>query len=66
MHLFYDPSISGSTHILEPTESAHCIKVLRLSENDFVYLTDGAGQLYKSKIVLANPKKCVLQIVETI
>lgn len=65
MHLFYDPKISGNFHTLDPKESVHCIRVLRLNKNDIVYLTDGMGQLYKSKIIAANSKKCELKIIET-
>jgi 16S rRNA (uracil1498-N3)-methyltransferase len=66
MHLFYDPSIAGHSHFLDQQESAHCVRVLRLKENDIIYLTDGAGYLHKSKIISANPKKCELQIIETL
>lgn len=66
MHLFYDPTVAGYSHFLDQQESSHCVRVLRLKENDIIYLTDGAGNLHKSKIVSANPKKCELQIIETL
>ena len=66
MHLFYDPSVAGHTHFLDQQESAHCVRVLRLKEDEIIYLTDGAGHLHKSKIISANPKKCELQIIETL
>jgi 16S rRNA (uracil1498-N3)-methyltransferase len=65
MHLFFDPAISGNRHILEQQEATHCVRVLRLKENDIVHLTDGRGNLYKSKIIMAHPKKCELEIIET-
>lgn len=64
MHLFYHPEIKGEIHTLDPEESAHCIKVLRLRENDIIYLTDGTGSLFKSVIISANQKKCELQITD--
>jgi len=66
MHLFYHPEIKGEQHTLDAEESAHCVKVLRLRENDIVYLTNGKGSLFKSVISLSNPKKCELQIIETL
>lgn len=64
MHLFFDPTISGNRHILDQQESTHCIKVLRLKENDIVHLTDGLGNLYKTIIALAHPKRCELEIIK--
>ena len=66
MHLFYDPSVKGHYHTLDQHESAHCVRVLRLKENDIIFLTDGEGHLHKSKIISANPKKCELQVIETL
>jgi 16S rRNA (uracil1498-N3)-methyltransferase len=64
MQLFYAPEINEATHILDKEESLHCIRVLRLREGREVFLTDGRGNWYKSVIMDANPKACVLQIVE--
>jgi 16S rRNA (uracil1498-N3)-methyltransferase len=66
MKLFYDPEISGDYHILNEEESKHCSKVLRLKNNDEVYITDGKGNLYKSVIAEITPKKTILKIVNTI
>ncbi|HNQ69258.1 MAG TPA: 16S rRNA (uracil(1498)-N(3))-methyltransferase [Bacteroidales bacterium] len=66
MKLFYDPDISGDYHILNEEESKHCSKVLRLKNNEEVFITDGKGNLYKSVIAEITSKKTILKIVSTI
>ena len=65
MHLFYTPDINGETYVLNEEESRHCIKVLRLSLGDIVYLTDGRGNMHKAKLSGENPKRCEISIIET-
>lgn len=65
MQLFYTPGLSGDTHVLDETESKHCIRVLRLTVGDTIYLSNGAGSLCTAEIVSANPKRCELQIVSS-
>lgn len=65
MHLFYTPDINGSEYVLSEEESKHCTKVLRLKENDIVYLVDGNGGFYKAAISVISGKKCSLKILET-
>src|SRR5277367_1452926 len=65
MHRFYIPEILGDTCKLNEEESKHCIRVLRLGQNDEVEITDGKGNLFKGVIEDANPKACVLRIVKT-
>jgi 16S rRNA (uracil1498-N3)-methyltransferase len=62
MHRFYLPSISGDTCKLDEEESKHCVRVLRLKENDDVEITDGKGNLFKASIENANPKACLVRI----
>lgn len=66
MHLFYTPGISSETYTLNETESKHCIKVLRLNAGDQIELIDGKGNFFEAKIVEPNPKKCVIQVTQTI
>jgi len=65
MKLFYTPDIKSNTYTLGENESKHCIKVLRLKINDKIYLTDGNGNLFTTKIIDDNPKKCSVKIIET-
>jgi 16S rRNA (uracil1498-N3)-methyltransferase len=64
MHLFYYPCVDQDLFTLDRNESAHCIKVLRLNKNDIIYLTDGAGNFYKAKIIKPDNKACMAEIIE--
>lgn len=63
MHLFYTPDITGDQYILSTEESKHCIRVLRLQQNDIIQLIDGKGGLYEAKIVQPDPRRTALTIV---
>ncbi len=65
MHVFYTPDILLSTEMPEE-ESLHCVKVLRLPEGEEVRLTDGKGFFYRARIVRAHPKRCAVEILETL
>jgi len=62
MHRFYISEVSGDTCKLDEEESKHCVRVLRLKENDAVEITDGRGNLFNAVIENANPKACSLKI----
>jgi len=66
MNIFYVPQCSVNVEIqLDENESNHCVKVLRLRNNDVISIVDGCGGLYKAKIIDAHHKKCLVQIVES-
>jgi 16S rRNA (uracil1498-N3)-methyltransferase len=64
MQLFYNPDIDKNTQQItfDKVESRHIVKVLRKKEGDTVFITDGKGYLYTSKINIANDKKCLATI----
>ena len=64
MQLFYAPDIAINP-ILPEEESGHCVRVLRLGENDGIVLTDGIGHFHKATIIQAHPKRCMVSIQET-
>jgi 16S rRNA (uracil1498-N3)-methyltransferase len=64
MHLFYYPEIKGDSFILNKEESSHCVRVLRLSANDTIHLTNGKGKLYKACIIKPGKHECILSIME--
>jgi 16S rRNA (uracil1498-N3)-methyltransferase len=66
MQLFYVSNISGNEVLLDETESKHAVRVLRLEKGEKVRLIDGKGGLYLAEIADANPKKCLLNILESI
>jgi 16S rRNA (uracil1498-N3)-methyltransferase len=65
MNLFYTPNIQDQFYQLDEIESKHCVRVLRLKEDDIIHLIDGKGNLYKAKIIEAHPKRCSVQCIET-
>ncbi|MDR2804562.1 MAG: 16S rRNA (uracil(1498)-N(3))-methyltransferase [Dysgonamonadaceae bacterium] len=65
MLLFYAPDILLQPELPEQ-ESQHCVKVLRRQVGDAIDVTDGKGYFYKAQITDAHPKRCQLQIAETI
>lgn len=65
MHIFYTPDIAGNAYVLNGEESKHCIRVLRMQEDDQVWLVDGRGGFYTAKISDPDPKKTVLKITHS-
>lgn len=59
--LFFAPDILLSQHLPEQ-ESAHCVKVLRLTNGDSIIVTDGKGYLYECTIIETHHKRVVLSI----
>jgi 16S rRNA (uracil1498-N3)-methyltransferase len=66
MNFFYCPEISGFEIILPEEESRHCIRVLRLKENESLYLVDGKGTLYHALLVDPDIKRAGVKIIESI
>ena len=62
MLLFYTPHISGDRYVLPEAESKHCLRVLRLSVGDTLYLTDGKGALYTAQITDDRTRHCEIKI----
>ena len=63
MQLFYSTNITEDKILLNKHESHHCIRVLRKKMGDEIYVIDGNGPLYTCKIIEADPKKCILKII---
>jgi len=65
MQLFYNPGISETTEnfSFDKEESKHIIKVLRRNDGDTLFVTNGAGQLFRTEIVLASDNKCTVKVV---
>ncbi|WP_298263969.1 16S rRNA (uracil(1498)-N(3))-methyltransferase [uncultured Lutibacter sp.] len=64
MQLFYNSQITQNTSqfTFDKTESRHIVRVLRKKEGDAIYITNGLGQLFCSKVLVANDKKCLVKI----
>jgi 16S rRNA (uracil1498-N3)-methyltransferase len=63
MQLFYAPEILNLP-FLPPDESLHAVKVLRLAAGSEIGILDGIGGFFRARIVLANQKKCAVEIME--
>mgnify|MGYP001252744014 CR=1 FL=1 len=64
MHVFYQPHLDVEQPLLNEEESRHAVRVLRLSEGDELYVTNGTGQFFRAQIAFADPKRCALAHLE--
>ncbi len=66
MNWFYTPDITADAKefALSEEESKHACRVLRLKIGDKVSLLDGNGRTFLAEILLDNPKKCLLKVLE--
>lgn len=64
MQLFHIEDLSSDIIDLPKEESQHCVRVLRLSEGDIIFLTDGNGLLCKGEIISTGNKSCSVHIME--
>nr|WP_299339566.1 16S rRNA (uracil(1498)-N(3))-methyltransferase [Allomuricauda sp.] len=66
MQLFYNPRLdhSNKQFFFSPEESKHVVKVLRKKEGDVVHITNGRGSLFTAKILVADLRKCMAEIVD--
>ena len=50
MHFFLDPEFNPSSGTLNPEESRHATRVLRLKQGDRITIGDGKGHLYSAEV----------------
>lgn len=65
MHIFYHPTPLISP-VLNPEESQHCCKVLRLKTRDSILIIDGKGNSYEAEINEPHRKKTSFKIIKNI
>jgi 16S rRNA (uracil1498-N3)-methyltransferase len=63
MQIFYAPDITEDYYILNPNESKHIIRVLRMAKGSELMLIDGKGNLYNGIIDNPDQTKCGIQII---
>lgn len=71
MNLFYDPNFKSEfakpdIFLLNPEESWHCAKVLRMRRGQDISVTNGKGFLFKGILELIDPKGCTIIVSEII
>lgn len=62
--LFYHPSTLTDEFTLSEDESRHCVSSLRHKEQDNIFITNGEGTILNAVIAKANPKACLVRVVE--
>lgn len=62
---FYAPDIATNP-VLPEVESQHCVKVLRTQPGDMVEVVDGAGFLYRCRMVDPHPKRALVEVMERV
>jgi len=65
MRLFFQPEVLNGDLFLDVEESRHCVKVLRLKEQDQILVLDGRGGKHTVSIVNANQRKCEFEVLQT-
>ncbi|MGK0639451.1 RsmE family RNA methyltransferase [Schleiferia thermophila] len=64
MNLFFAQPLHTGTIQLDPEESHHLVKVLRLQTGEPVLLTDGRGLLAKGVVLDTHPKSTTIEVTE--
>ena len=59
---FFAPDIE-ETGILPESDSAHCVRVLRMKEGDTLIVIDGKGYIYDCRLLDANSKRAAVGIL---
>ncbi|MEJ5265271.1 MAG: 16S rRNA (uracil(1498)-N(3))-methyltransferase [Bacteroidales bacterium] len=62
MNFFYATHIHGSTIVLPPDESHHCLHVLRMKQGEEAIVVDGRGNLYHCILSINKGKECYMEI----
>jgi len=67
MQLFFNSELSQDKDQIQfsKEESKHIAKVLRKSIGDTLYITNGKGVLFTSKIITADKKNCIANIISS-
>ncbi|WP_405415858.1 16S rRNA (uracil(1498)-N(3))-methyltransferase [Maribacter sp. Asnod1-A12] len=67
MQLFYNPDIKDidTTFTFDSNESKHIVKVLRKTNGDELWITNGSGYLFEGKIINHDIKKCEVELISS-
>ena len=64
MELFYAYEADGRLCRLDAEESGHCVRVLRHRAGDEIHVIDGAGTLFRCRLVDDSPKGAEAEVLE--
>ena len=62
--LFYQPDIDQGALYLSEEESRHAVTVLRYQNGEVLELTNGQGSVFNVRIIKADSRKCLFEIVD--
>lgn len=62
--MFYLPNAKEERLTLDSVESKHLVRVLRKNEGDVLHATDGQGHLLTCCLLIADPRRAVLEVQE--
>jgi len=65
MQLFYNTEVqhTNKQFVFNKTESRHIVRVLRKKNGDELFITNGKGELFISRIIDADDKNCTVEII---
>jgi len=65
MNLFYAPDLTphSTEYLFNKDESRHIVKSLRKKNGDILFLTNGSGDWFEAEIIIADPKKTLVSII---
>jgi len=66
MEIFFSRDFSGGECRLGSEESSHLVRVMRHKAGDEIFVTDGAGTLYKCVLEDPSPRSAVARVVEAV
>jgi 16S rRNA (uracil1498-N3)-methyltransferase len=66
IELFYSTEVEAENLIIRDDEYHHCVKVFRKKINDLIYVTNGAGIIFKALIKQISRDFLVCEIIEKI
>ncbi|MBQ6068138.1 MAG: 16S rRNA (uracil(1498)-N(3))-methyltransferase [Bacteroidales bacterium] len=64
MHLFISNDTTAPYATLLPDDSRHCVRVLRMTVGDELWVTSGDGTLCRARLANPHPDSCEVEIVE--
>lgn len=64
MRLFLSDDTHGSYAILPPDESKHCVRVLRMTAGDELWVTSGDGVMCRAHLAVPDERSCEVEIIE--
>lgn len=66
MRLFLSDDTTGQYALLSAEESKHCVRVLRMTVGDEIWVTSGNGVMCRAQVSTPDDKCCEVEIVERI